>query len=189
MTELATGPVFTDEYWRDPYDVLSRLREAAPVREVDLPEGGSTWLVTRYADVRAAFTDARLKKDWRSTLPEEQRAHAPALPGVTQHMLLLQDPPSHHRLRRLVARAFTLRRINELRPRIEQQAAALLDGLPTDEDIDLVNAYAVPLPMAVICELLGVPVEDRDAFGAWSKTMIDEGPDDAKQQASASLAA
>lgn len=189
MTDLATGPVFTDDYWRDPYDVLSRLREAAPVREVDLPEGGRTWLVTRYADVRAAFTDARLAKDWRATLPAEQRADAPAIPGVARHMMILQDPPDHHRLRRLVARAFTSRRIAELRPRVEQIAAALLDDVPTDRPVDIVTTYAVPLPMAVICELLGVPVVDRQAFAEWSTTMVDDGPMEAKQQASASLEA
>ena len=189
MTDLASGPVFTDDYWRDPYDVLSKLREIAPVREVDLPEGGSTWLVTRYADVRAAFADARLAKDWRATLPPEQRADAPGLPAPAGQMMLLRDPPAHTRLRRLVVQAFTVRRIAALRPRIEAMAGALLEELPTDAPVDLVASYAVPLPMAVICELLGVPVVDRDAFAQWSNTMIDEGPDEAKHQASASLAA
>lgn len=189
MTDLATGPVFTSDYWRDPYDVLSRLRETAPVREVELPEGGTTWLVTRYADVRAAFADPRLRKDWRATLAPEQRADAPGIPGSGGHMMLLKDPPEHDRLRKLVVRAFTVRRIAALRPRIEQIAAALLDGLLTDAPVDLVSTYAVPLPMAVICELLGVPIEDRDAFAGWSNTMIDEAPPEAKFQAMGSLEA
>lgn len=188
MTELVTGPVFTEDYWRDPHDVLSRLREQAPVREVDLPEGGSTWLVTRYTDVRAAFADERLAKDWRATLPLEQRASAPGLPAPGGDMMILKDPPEHTRLRRLVARTFTVRRIAALRPRIEAIAGALLDDLPTDRPVDLVTAFAVPLPMAVICELLGVPLADRDAFAGWSNTMVDEGPAVAKQQASGSLA-
>lgn len=188
MTELVTGPVFTEDYWRDPHDVLSRLREQAPVREVDLPEGGSTWLVTRYADVRAAFADERLAKDWRATLSLEQRASAPGLPAPGGDMMILKDPPEHTGLRRLVARTFTVRRIAALRPRIEAIAGALLDDLPTDRPVDLVTAFAVPLPMAVICELLGVPLADRDAFAGWSNTMVDEGPAVAKQQASGSLA-
>ncbi len=187
--DLATGPVFTDEYWVDPYATLSRLREIAPVREVDLPDGGTTWLVTRYADVRAAFTDPRLAKDPRALLPEAERPAEPLIPGPSGHMLLLNDPPVHTRLRKLVVQAFTVRRVAALRPRISQIAATLLDALPTDEPVDLVDTYAVPLPMAVICELLGVPPVDREAFATWSNTMIDSSPQEAKQQASASLAA
>jgi vitamin D3 1,25-hydroxylase len=187
--DLATGPVFTDDYWADPYPTLSRLREIAPVREVDLPEGGSTWLVTRYDDVRAAFTDPRLAKDPRALLPADQRPAEPLIPGPTGRMLLLNDPPVHTRLRKLVVQAFTVRRVAALRPRIEQIATSLLDALPPDEPVDLVATYAVPLPMAVICELLGVPPVDREAFAHWSNTMIDESPQEAKEQASASLAA
>lgn len=187
MTDLVTGPVFTDDYWRDPHGVLSRLRETAPVREVELPDGGTTWLVTRHADVRAAFTDPRLAKDWRATLPPEQRAGAPAIPGVAGHMMILQDPPGHDRLRRLVARTFTHRRVAGLRPRVEGIADALLDGLVTDAPVDLVTAYAVPLPMAVICELLGVPIVDREAFARWSTTLVDDGPAQAKHEAMLAL--
>ncbi len=187
--DLTTGPVFTDEYWVDPYATLARLREVAPVREVDLPDGGSTWLVTRYDDVRAAFTDPRLAKDPRALLPEAERPVEPLIPGPTGRMLLLNDPPVHTRLRKLVVQAFTVRRVAALRPRISQIATALLDALPPDEPVDLVATYAVPLPMAVICELLGVPPVDREAFAQWSNTMIDESPQEAKQQASASLAA
>lgn len=179
--------VFTDEYWRDPWAVLSRMREAAPVAEVELPEGGTTYLVTRYADVRAAFTDPRLRKDWRAPLPPEARAQAPDLPGAAGHMMILQDPPGHDRLRRLVAATFTARRIAGLRPRVGQIAAVLLDPLITDAPIDLVTTYAVPLPMGVICELLGVPAVDREAFAQWSTTMVDDNAPDEKNRASASL--
>ena len=189
MTDLATGPVFTDDYWRDPWDVLSRLREQAPVREVDLPEGGTTWLVTRYADVRAAFTDPRLAKDWRATLPPEQRADMPGLPGSGGHMMILKDPPEHDRLRRLVVKAFTVRRVQALRPRVVEIATALLDGLDPASTVDLVASFAVPLPMAVICELLGVPLADRADFGRWSNVMVDEGADAAKFEAMSELEA
>ncbi|MDL5154572.1 cytochrome P450 family protein [Actinomycetospora termitidis] len=189
MTDLATGPVFTDDYWADPYGTLSRLREIAPVREVDLPDGGSTWLVTRYADVRAAFVDPRLAKDFRSTMPPEQRPAEPLIPGPAGHMLLLNDPPVHTRLRKLVVSTFTVRRIAALRPAIEQIATSLLDQAEQAAEIDLVADYAVPLPMAVICELLGVPIDDRDAFARWSNTMIDSSPQEEKHQAQTSLTA
>ena len=188
-TDPRTGPVFTEEYFRDPYPVLAALREHAPVREVEMPEGGTTWLISRYADVRAAFADPRFAKDPRATMPPEQRPAEPLIPAPAGHMLLLNDPPVHTRLRKLVVQAFTVRRIAALRPRIEQVAATLLDRLPVDEPVDLVSEYAVPLPMAVICELLGVPAVDRDAFAQWSNTMIDESPEAEKHQASASLAA
>jgi len=189
VTDPATGPVFTDDYWREPFRVLAEVRDRAPVREVELPEGGTTWLVTRYADARSVMTDPRFVKDFRNTLPPEQRAHVDGIPSPGGDMMLLNDPPVHTRLRKLVVKAFTVRRVAALRPRVETMAGALLAALPTDTPVDLVAGYAVPLPMGVICELLGVPLDDRDAFGAWSITLVDETSDAEKQQASASLAA
>jgi hypothetical protein len=184
----ATGStVFEGDFWRDPYPAYAQLRSDAPVVEVPLPSGGSTWLVTRYDDVRAAFTDERLVKDVTKVLPPEALA-AVAGAGSQVPMMILLDPPDHTRLRRLVSQAFTARRVAALRPRVEQIAAALLDALPTGEPVDLVASYAVPLPMQVICELLGVPVEDRDSFGAWSGTMTDEHDDAAKAQATGAMA-
>ncbi|GLZ46669.1 cytochrome P450 [Actinomycetospora sp. NBRC 106375] len=189
MTDLATGPVFTDDYWRAPFAVLGEVREQAPVREVDLPDGGTTWLVTRYADARAVMADPRFVKDFRNSLPEDQRASFAGIPSPGGDMMLLNDPPVHTRLRKLVVKAFTVRRVAALRPGIEAIATSLLTGLPGDAPVDLVEAYAVPLPTAVICELLGVPVEDQDAFGAWSRTLIDDSGEAASMQANASLAA
>ncbi|WP_433785097.1 cytochrome P450 family protein [Actinomycetospora sp. CA-101289] len=189
MTDLATGPVFTDDYWADPFGVLGGVREQAPVREVDLPEGGTTWLVTRYADARSVMADPRFVKDFRNTLPPEQRAHVPGIPSPGGEMMLLNDPPVHTRLRKLVVKAFTVRRVAALRPRIETMASSLLAMMPSDAPVDLVAGYAVPLPTAVICELLGVPVEDQDAFGEWSRILIDDSGEAASHQANASLAA
>jgi vitamin D3 1,25-hydroxylase len=189
VTDLATGPVFTDDYWSDPFAVLGGVREQAPVREVDLPEGGTTWLVTRYADARSVMADPRFVKDFRNTLPPEQRAHVPGIPSPGGEMMLLNDPPVHTRLRKLVVKAFTVRRVAALRPRIETMASALLAMMPSDAPVDLVADYAVPLPTAVICELLGVPVQDQDAFGEWSRILIDDSGEAASHQANASLAA
>lgn len=189
MTDVAPAPLFSDDYWRDPFAALGELRERGPVHEVDLPEGGRTWLVTRYADARSVMADPRFVKDFRNTLPEDQRASIPGIPSPGGEMMLLNDPPVHTRLRKLVVKAFTVRRVAALRPRIEEMAASLLTGLPGDTPVDLVEAYAVPLPTAVICELLGVPVDDQDAFGAWSRTLIDDSGEAATQQANASLAA
>ncbi|MGY1638949.1 cytochrome P450 [Geodermatophilus sp. SYSU D00742] len=186
MTRADASP-FEGSFWRDPYPAYERLRTQAPVREVALPRGGTTWMITRYDDVRAAFTDPRLVKDHRATLPPEVRAQAPRLPSPFGSMMILLDPPDHTRLRRLVSRAFTPRRTAELRPRIEALAAGLLDALP-EGAVDLLATYAVPLPMAVICELLGVPDTDRDAFGAWSRALVDDHDDADEQRATAGLA-
>lgn len=182
------GTVFAGSFWRDPYPVYERVRDEAPVCEVALPQGGTTWLITRYDDVRAAFTDPRLVKDQRAGLPPEGPEQAPLMPGPAASMMIMMDPPDHTRLRRLVSRAFTARRVAELRPRIEELAASLLDALPTTERVDLLAGYAVPLPMAVICELLGVPAGDREDFATWSNTIIDAGEAEAVQQATAGLA-
>jgi Cytochrome P450 len=89
-------------------------------------------------------------------------------------MMILMDPPDHTRLRKLVSRSFTLRRTNDMRPRVEEIAKTLLDGLPADRPVDLVAGYAAPLPVQVICELLGVPMADRADFTAWSTAMVDQ---------------
>ena len=89
----------------------------------------------------------------------------------TTHMLN-SDPPDHERLRRLVNKAFTARRVERLRPRITAITAELLDAMPTGREVDLLASFAFPLPITVICELLGIPVADRDDFRAWSATIL-----------------
>ena len=83
--------LFDGAFWADPYPAYAALREQEPVRRLDLP-GGPNWLISRHADVRAAFVDPRLSKDWRHTLPAEQRDQHPAAPTP---MMLLMDPPDH----------------------------------------------------------------------------------------------
>jgi len=167
----ATGTeLFDGDFWRDPYPAFAVLRAEQPVVRAETQDG-PVWLITRYEDVRSALTDPRFSKDWRYTLPPEARAEAPGNPIP---MMLLVDPPDHTRLRKLVSRSFTVRRIAGMRPRIEQITAELLDALPASEPVDLMSQYAFRLPVQVICELLGVPAEDRDRFGAWSTTMVDE---------------
>ncbi|GEL17145.1 cytochrome P450 [Pseudonocardia asaccharolytica DSM 44247 = NBRC 16224] len=176
--------VFTGAFWNDPYHAYAVLRATQPVREVRLPDG-PLWLVSRYDDVKAAFSDPRLSKDWRHALPPEQRVDAPSTPIP---MIIMMDPPDHTRLRKLVSRSFTPRRMAALRSRVEQIAEGLLDALPAEGVVDLIAEYAFPLPVQVICELLGVPAADRDEFGHWSSVMIDESPAEEKMAASESMA-
>jgi hypothetical protein len=165
----ATRELFEGEFWTDPYPIYDALREGEPVRRVASPDG-PVWMLFRHADVRAALADPRLSKDWRHTLPADQRE---GQPGAPIPMMILLDPPEHTRLRKLVSRAFTARRMEDLRPRVAEIAERLLDELPADR-VDLMAQYAFPLPVFVICELLGVPAEDRDRFAAWSNAMVDQ---------------
>jgi cytochrome P450 len=174
----ASLTLFDGDFWHDPYPAYAALRTDEPVRRIELGTGPA-WLISRYADVRAALADQRLSKDWRYTLPLEQRAEAP---GPPVPMMLLMDPPEHTRLRKLVSRTFTLRRMEALRPRVREIADELLDALPPAGQVDLLAEYAFMLPVLVICELLGVPAEDRDDFAAWSNVMVDDnGPEESSQ--------
>ena len=155
------------EYFADPFSVHARLRAENPVARVIMPGGMPARLITGYAQARAALTDPRLvkvPKSWRSDKNSNFAA-------IHMHMLNL-DPPDHDRLRRLVSKAFTARRVEALRPRINAITADLLDAMSTQREVDLLAAFAFPLPITVICELLGVPVADRDHFRAWSTAIV-----------------
>jgi cytochrome P450 len=168
VTDLATGPVFTDHYWREPFAVLGEVRDQAPVREVELPEGGTTWLVTRYADARAVMADPRFVKDFRNSLPEDQRANVPGIPSPGGDMMLLNDPPVHTRLRKLVQQAFTPRALARIASTVERGVGACLDAIAQEDEFDLVAGLALPVPSIVICEMMGVPAADRARFTAWT---------------------
>jgi cytochrome P450 len=155
------------EYFQDPYSVHARLRAQQPVARVIMPGGLPAWLVTGYAEARAALTDPRLHKLPRSWRPEPHSM----LAAIELHMLN-SDPPDHERLRKLVNKAFTARRVEQLRPRISAITTELLDDMSTRQEVDLLASLAFPLPITVICELLGVPVADRDEFRAWSATIV-----------------
>jgi cytochrome P450 len=167
-----------DRYFQDPLRVFARMREESPVTSVITPEGQRAWLITRYEDVRKALADPRLSKDWRK-LRSPGFVPDPSVGFLMAHMLNA-DPPDHTRLRRLVQKAFTPGRVAALRPRIEAITASLLDAMAAardadpagDEVVDLITAFAFPLPMTVICELLGIPDDDREEFKTWSQVIL-----------------
>lgn len=186
-----------DRFRADPYPTYAQLRTEAPVYRYrpDSTMGGDIWLVTRYAEARAALADPRLAKHPR---------HAPQWlldlglftadgAGPAGLSMLFADPPDHTRLRRLVTKAFTRRRIAALRPRIEEITKTLIGEIEQAKvaEIDLITSMAFPLPITVICELLGVPVADREDFRDWSRALISPPLTDAgmalRQQGSRSL--
>ncbi|AJE83709.1 cytochrome P450 oxidoreductase [Streptomyces albus] len=151
----------------DPYPVWAELRARRPVHRVTVPESGECWLVLTHEAARTALTDPRLRNDLRhSSSWGSDGGHA-----IGRNMLQ-SDPPQHTRLRRLVAVHFTPGRITALRPRIEALCAELLSALPRQGTVDLVSRYALPLPVTVICELLGVPDVDRALFHIWSNSLV-----------------
>jgi cytochrome P450 len=155
------------EYFSDPYSAHARLRARHPVAPVIMPGGMPAWLVTGYAQARAALADPRLLK-----LPKGWRPEPDSLLAALELHMLSSDPPDHERLRKLVNKAFTPRRVEQLRPRIAAITEGLLDDMSAQRDVDLLASFAFPLPITVICELLGVPVADRDQFRAWSATIV-----------------
>ncbi|MDY7088700.1 MAG: cytochrome P450 [Actinomycetota bacterium] len=150
----------------NPHPSYASWRREGPIRQVRLAGGTVVWLITRYDDARRALADPRIAKTGGDDGPPSNSV----LQALSRHMLAA-DPPDHTRLRRLVSAAFTARRIEALRPRISGIAEDLLDRFPSTP-FDLIDAYAFPLPIQVICELLGIPADDRDAFRAWSDIIV-----------------
>ncbi|MEV0777382.1 cytochrome P450 [Streptomyces sp. NPDC050428] len=161
----AYGPDFT----ADPYPYYAKLRESGPVHEIRTPHGERLWLIIGHREARAALADPRLSK-------------SPATVGgsmlderVIGPNLLVVDPPDHTRLRGLVAREFTARRVAGLRERIQHITDELIDAMLPAGQGDLVDSLSYPLPITVICDLLGVPAADREAFRAWTTQIVAPG--------------
>jgi pikromycin synthase len=158
----ALGPGFV----QDPHPVYARLREQGPVHRVLMPGGMPAWLVVGYAEAKALLSDPRLSNDWRNAPGGDPNGSAP-------HMLI-SDPPDHTRLRKLVVKEFTPRRIEALAPMVREIATQLIDQLLAHPDgrADLVEDFAFPLPASIICELLGIPREDHPVFRDWSRDAL-----------------
>ncbi|MGW6962741.1 cytochrome P450 family protein [Streptomyces zaomyceticus] len=171
--------LFTWEFASDPYPAYAWLREHAPVHRTTLPSGVEAWLVTRYADARQALADQRLSKN---PAHHDESPHAKGKTGIPgerkaelmTHLLNI-DPPDHTRLRRLVSKAFTPRRVAEFAPRVQELTDRLIDSFVEKGSADLIHEFAFPLPIYAICDLLGVPEEDQDDFRDWAGMMIRHG--------------
>ncbi|MFL6129662.1 MAG: cytochrome P450 [Mycobacteriales bacterium] len=161
------------------------------VRQVVMTSGFRPWLITGYAEARAALADPRLAKDSRrvAELLDRYALHgSDSMFGQSlSHHMLNTDPPVHSRLRKLVNKAFTPRAVEQLRPRVEEICADLLGVMAGQDELDLLDAFAVPLPIRMICELLGVPEADRPVFRGWSNTLVSALPQDVLAEASAAM--
>ncbi|HET8681313.1 MAG TPA: cytochrome P450 [Micromonosporaceae bacterium] len=175
-------PLYTPELIADPYGCFGRIREDTPIARGRQWDGSPVWVITRHDDVSTVLTDRRFASNSRSLPGSTTDAQAeflagkvgiprdlvPFIAGNLAHL----DPPDHTRLRKLVSRAFSARRISLLRPRVEAITDELLDALPGHAGngaVDLIEHFASPLPIRVVCELLGVPAEDKPRWGEWSR--------------------
>jgi pimeloyl-[acyl-carrier protein] synthase len=177
----------------NPYPVYAMLRSTQPVFQVPIPAdvGAGVWLLTRYAEVQQVLRDPAYTVDRRrADAVQRNRERLPAAilgeGGGLLRSMLLMDPPDHTRVRSLVNKAFTPRRVAALRPRIEAIAAELLDPHVRAGALDVIGDLSGPLPAIVIAELLGVPSKDHRLFRQWAADLIsftgaigsDEDPDE-----------
>ncbi|MGY4968027.1 cytochrome P450 [Streptomyces nigrescens] len=155
----------------DPPEEYRTLREQEPVAPVTFPDGAAGWLVTRYEDVRTVLSDPRFSAK-RSVLRPGGGGMEDA-PPPPPGLFIIMDAPEHTRFRRLLTGQFTVRRMRQLAPAVEKIVAEQLDAMAAAEGpVDLVQAFALPVPSLVICELLGVPYADREEFQRNSATIV-----------------
>ncbi|WP_342479198.1 cytochrome P450 [Paenibacillus sp. FSL H7-0350] len=158
---------------QQPFAAYERLREEEPVHRFLLPGGQFAWLVSRYEDAVKVLQDSRFVTNPPNAGNEE--AFLPSHQEVISRNLISVGPDDHRRLRRLIQKAFTPRMIEGLRGRIEEISEELLDTIAGKgtRKMDLIEEYAFPLPIIVICEMLGVPLEDQDRFRGWSDVIME----------------
>ncbi|MCR6597970.1 cytochrome P450 [Bacillus halotolerans] len=166
------------EFHENPFSVLGRFREHAPIHRFELHRFGSTypaWLITRYDDCMAFLKDNRITRDVKNVMSKEQIEMlnvSEDVDFVSDHMLA-KDTPDHTRLRSLVHQAFTPRTIENLRISIEQITERLLDEMEKENETDFMASFASPLPFIVISEMMGIPKKDRAQFQIWTNAMVD----------------
>jgi cytochrome P450 len=152
-----------------PDPLLDVLRRDQRVFRIRAPYGGECWMVTRHEDVRFVQADSRFS---RAAMIGRDVARTAPYP-LQGESIIGMDPPDHTRIRRLVSREFTPRRVEQLRGRAQEIVDGLLDDAATSPSpVDLVEALAQPLPIAMICELLNVPFSDRDKFRGWANAFM-----------------
>ena len=169
------GPVnfWTPEYRRNPHATWKNLRGDSPIV---YSRTFQNWVLTRYDEVHQALQSPCLSSD-RSIVPRVRLAqwlnrNEPEFLDFLQRNLLMREGEDHRRLRRIVSKAFTPRRVNQLRPRLEELADELLDEATARGDMELIGDFAYPFPISAIAELLGIPRADREKFFVWTADLV-----------------
>jgi unspecific monooxygenase len=161
-------------FYQDPYEAYAWLQGEGGIF---FWEEFGFWCVGRFDGVNALLRDRRFGRQNPAGIPDSRgvgadRSHLESFDAVEAHSLLELEPPVHTRLRTLVNRAFVSRQVERLRPRVEALANELIDGFSQGEPLDLIPAYATPLPITIIAEMLGVPVEMGPQLLDWSHAMV-----------------
>lgn len=164
------SPFSSPDYIADPYGFYAQIRGDSPVFATTLPDGLPVYLVTRYADVLAGLKDSRLVKNIGNARPEMKHVK-----GIQNQTLLKADPPEHARLRALSQEAFKPKFVNQMRTHIQEIADRLIDAIQGQGKADFIESFAFPLPIIVICEILGIPPDDNHLFREWSTAFITTG--------------
>lgn len=164
--DTSSSSIFTASFTHNPYPVYEKLRKDHPVFKVMFPNGEFGWMISKYEDAIQILKDNRFSKDMA-------KRYGAGNQSIFSSNMLFSDPPDHRRLRGLVQKAFTPKLVADMRSHIQNIADDLLDNLPSEDTMNLIDDFAFPLPIIVISEILGVPVEDRNKFRMWSNTVID----------------
>lgn len=152
-----------------PYEAYAKLREAGGAHRAVKPSGGQVWVISRYSDAKALLSDPQMSIEASNSRHGYQGFGLP--PALDEHLMNVDDQ-AHARLRRLVSSAFTPRRVEAQRQRIQAATDRLIDAIAPNGRADLVAEYAAPIPVVVICDLLGIPEADGAAFQAYTRSLM-----------------
>jgi cytochrome P450 len=177
MTPYENIDITSRAFKADPFPFYAYLRAEAPVFKVDMPYplNRPVWIISRYDDVLAALKDDRFAKDKRNAMTTEQLGKQPYTPAAfkpLERTMLDLDAPDHTRLRGLVHKAFTPKLVEQMRTRVDRISNELLDAMERKGEINLIADYALPIPLTIIAEILGIPTEDMHKFGSWTKKLV-----------------
>ena len=177
MTVDSSPVRFTPALPGQPAPEIATISRGRPVFRAELPDGRIVWLVSGYDNVRQMLVDQRFSRALAVAPGRARQGFEMFAAGSVNGM----DPPGHTRLRKLVASAFTARRVEALRPRVTGIVSGLIDAMAGRQPADLVAGFSLPLPAQVICEMLGVPAEDLGQFHAWSDVIMADWQRDPEQ--------
>jgi cytochrome P450 len=171
-SEVAKVDFLNHEFIQNPFPVYNEIREKEPVHQFILPNGQFAWIVTTFQEASEVLSNSH----FITSYPKESESSSSDLPPhqeIISRNLLSVNPTDHRRLRRLIQKAFTPKMVEELRERVEEIAHELLDKVEHKGQMDLIEDFAFPLPIIVICEMLGVPIKDQEKFREWSDVIME----------------
>lgn len=174
---------YSGEFKKQAYSIYEKLRNEHPIYPITMPTGHTAWVFTRYEDCVNILKDKRLFKN-PASIPSNQLTPQNMVQddiiSIMYHSMFTSDPPDHTRLREIAHKAFTPKIITELKDCIQEIADELLNQVKEKGEMELIEDFAFPLPIIVICDLLGIPKEDRNLFRKWSNTILENQNDPSK---------